>query len=233
MSDDPSSASHGPAQSTQRAKRGSVPAASSDRCARARAVLPAVLASLAIALAACGGDGHPPPPAPAPRPPLPDSAVTNTPSAQRTNSVPTATPAAQLTASASPTPTPTPNSGSGAPDLVPESIDIVAPTPTGGCVSDVSDIALSLEVCVLNQGDAPAGPFVADLRVAGAISVSFPGAAANSEVCESAPFVDGQIVLDVDADNTVAESDETNNQNTFSVTRPTLPPICATPAPGA
>jgi hypothetical protein len=54
---------------------------------------------------------------------------------------------------------------------------------------------------------------------------------ADTEVCTEAPFVDGQVVLEVDTGDDVVEAVETNNEAIFSIPRPTPPPLCSTPTP--
>ena len=146
---------------------------------------------------------------------------------------PTETPAAAQSDTPTPTATPTSEVLGGLPDLVPQRIVLVAPTPVGGCINDINDVMLSIQVCVLNQGSAPAGPFDADLVITGPVTVSFTGADANTEVCADAPLVTGAIVFQVDPGDQVVESDEDNNETLMTVERPTLPPICPTPTPVA
>jgi hypothetical protein len=138
------------------------------------------------------------------------------------------------TNTSSPTPSPTSTRTPGLPDLVPNRITLIAPTPVGGCIHDVSEIMITLDVCVGNDGTGPAGPFHAELRVAGAVSLDFPGAPADSEVCAEAPFVAESLIFDVDTEDAVVEANEENNQAVFNLPRPTRPPLCptVTPTPG-
>lgn len=151
---------------------------------------------------------------------------TATPTAPGQSSTPTAVASETFT----PTPTPTPMIDAGPPDLVPRSVGVIAPTPVGGCITDIDQFMPFVEVCVLNQGSGPAGPFDVALEVVSALTVSFSGADAGAEVCESAPLATGQLIFVVDSGDAVAESDETNNEISVNVERPALPPICPTPA---
>ena len=189
---------------------------------------------LAVALVACNNSGslNSSVMGPATRTPTdtPGVGSTDTPVPAATMS-PTAVKTTTPQGSATPTPTPTatPAMANGLPDLVPLRIDVVAPTPESGCIHDIDEVMVSVEVCVLNQGDAAAGPFDAELRVAGAVVISFPGADAGTEVCESSPVLSGPMEFAVDPGDQVVESDEANNQEIFVVERPTLPPTCPTP----
>lgn len=178
----------------------------------------------------------------APGTPVPTTTQVATPSATPGVGTPSATAdAATATATATlgetstpgvgtPTATPTPTPGNGQADLRPQSLVVIAPTPEGGCINDPSELVLSLELCVRNDGDGDAGPFAAEIRIVSGVTVAFEGAAAASEVCAEAPLVDGQVEVEVDIGEAVAETDESNNTAVFPVVRPTLPPLCATPA---
>lgn len=156
---------------------------------------------------------------------------TDTPTRTVTPCACTPTVTASRTASPSPTPTPTPSPTPGLPDLLPNRIVVVAPTPVRGCIDNLSEVELSLLLCVLNDSNGAAGPFQSSLTVASSIFVEFDEAAADSEVCAEAPFIDGAVLFTVDTRDDVAEKNEDNNKQVFSVVRPTPPPICPTQTP--
>jgi len=164
--------------------------------------------------------------------PLPEGtpSQTRTPTVTPCACTPTGTktqnPVSTNTPTASPTPTATPR----LPDLIPNRVILVAPTPIGGCIHNLGEIDVALLVCALNDSNGAAGPFQASLSVAASVFVEFPqGVAADSERCEQAPFFDGQFVFTVDTAHQIAESNEANNQAVFSIPRPTQPPFCPTP----
>lgn len=165
--------------------------------------------------------------------PLPPGTPSETPASTGTPTT-TATPCscfATHTSTRTFTPTPTPSPTPGLPDLLPNRIVVVAPTPVGGCVDNLSEVELSLLLCVLNDSNGAAGPFQSSLTVASSVFVEFEGAPADSEVCAPGPFIDGSMEFSVDTRDEVAEKNESNNQKVFSVLRPTPPPICPTRTP--
>jgi hypothetical protein len=155
---------------------------------------------------------------------------TTTPSRTATE-VFTATASPKATATSTPTQTPTATSTPRLPDLVPNRIVVVAPTPVGGCVHNINEVVVSMQVCVLNDSNGAAGPFQATLTVAGSINFDFDGAPADAEVCRESELVGGQVIFAVDTGHAVTESNEANNSAVFFVPRPTAPPICSTPTP--
>jgi hypothetical protein len=119
--------------------------------------------------------------------------------------------------------TPTPQAGL-LPDLVIARARITMRGYTGGCVTEFAPLVT--EVCVENRGAAAAGPFV--IQAGDGAQWPVEGLTAGEQRClKSESDVSGQMVT-VDAGETVAESDETNN--TLIVPIPTPPAIC-TPLP--
>jgi hypothetical protein len=119
--------------------------------------------------------------------------------------------------------TPTPQAGL-LPDLVIAHAGVTMRGYTGGCVTESAPLVT--EVCVENRGAAAAGPFV--IQAGDGAQWPVERLAAGEQRClEGESDASGQIVT-VDADDAVAESDETNN--TLMVPIPTPPAIC-TPSP--
>ena len=178
--------------------------------------------------------------------PLPPGTPSDTPTSTRTpthtlaptnTATPSETPFPTGTRTPSPTPTQTPSPTTTAtpelPDLIPTRIVVVAPTPVGGCVHNLSEVQVSLLLCVFNDSTGAAGPFESTLRVTGAVSIPFPdGAQPDAEVCVSSPpFTSGLVSFEVDTQHQVAEKNEENNEAVFLIERPTPPPICPTVTP--
>jgi hypothetical protein len=112
------------------------------------------------------------------------------------------------------------------PDLEPVTVRLSSTTPA--CINDTSEIQLGLEVCVANRGSVASGPFV--IALLGEEFQRVAALAANTEACFVGPFEPFDLDVLVDADEQVAESDESNNFATFFVPQPTPPAFCtATP----
>ena len=121
---------------------------------------------------------------------------------------------------------------SGLPDLVVDAFggDMV---PAPRCLPLNPDKAVTsrpYSICVLNQGDGPAGSF--DIAVDDNLLLPVDGLAAGEQYCiasgDGGQFFGWPGVVRVDPNNQVAESDETNNYDGFIAATP--PPFC-TPTP--
>ena len=112
------------------------------------------------------------------------------------------------------------------PDLAPVSARFRSTTPA--CIHDTSEIRLSLEVCVANQGTVASGPF--DVHVLGEPFGRVAGLAVGAQTCLQGPFVPFSIDVLVDAEGEVGETDERDNFASYFVPQPSPPPFCeATP----
>jgi hypothetical protein len=112
------------------------------------------------------------------------------------------------------------------PNLVPVSARFRSTTPA--CIRDTSEIRLSLEVCVANQGTLGSGSF--DVRVLGEPFGRVSGVAAGARACLLGPFVPFSIDVLVDAEGEVGETEEQDNFASYFVPQPSPPPFCeATP----
>ncbi len=135
----------------------------------------------------------------------------------------TGTPAS-VTATALP-PTSTPGTGTGLPDLT-----IYATVSmdgyTGTCVTNYAP--LITEICVENRGTGDAGAF--NVTAAGTGVWPAPGLAVGAAYCFKIGDNLSAITLTADSDQTVAESDESNN--TWMAAVPT-PPLLCTPESSA
>jgi hypothetical protein len=171
------------------------------------------LLSVAL-LAGCDGDDAPAPPTASP---AAMSSTTPTPAA---TPFPTLAPPS-LTRTATETPTPEPTGGIA--DLVPDFAVVVSTPPPLGCTLEPSEIPTPiLVVCVRNQGTASSGRF----SVSATGTIEFGALAPGERACgsTSAPFAGVTVRVDVGAE--VEESDETNNEMSYAVSRPTPPPSC-------
>lgn len=174
------------------------------------------------------------------RPPTPTATTQATATPTGPTATATATAADTPTAGDTPLPTSTatPTATPGPPDLVPDRIVVVAPTPVRGCVDNFGQVELSLLACVRNDGESGSGAFLAEVGKGGGgptIEVDYPaGVPRSSEVCAPLEFIDGPVGFEVDVRDEVVESDETNNIAVAEYPRPTLPPLCptATRTPG-
>lgn len=126
-----------------------------------------------------------------------------------------------------PSPTPPP---SALPDLIEAGLVTHDLPPASGCITQVPTI----DICVANIGEAPAGPFSVS-GVNGAIRDEFfrlDGLAAGEQRCIEAHFpLDAEVTVTVDARNEVEESDEDNNARLEFVSFPPFPACTPTPTP--
>jgi Bacterial Ig-like domain (group 2)/CARDB len=113
-------------------------------------------------------------------------------------------------------------------DLVPTRVLLDAPPPSSGCVPSYSDIPPPhIDVCIKNQGDGPAGPFLVSVQGGGQVDeFRVGGLAAGEEKCISRPPIFFGVDVVADSTGLVPESDETNNRQSFSVPVLTPPPLC-------
>ncbi len=113
------------------------------------------------------------------------------------------------------------------PDLAPLDMHIDTETPMT-CTDDSHPAILGVRARFINQGTAPAGPFVIQLN---GVRKSWPGLPANSEGNFWTPgFSLGQNRLQLDVDEQVMEFSEENNTLVQTLPIPTPLPTC-TPAP--
>ena len=154
---------------------------------------------------------------------------------------------ATATPARSPTPTPSPSVTPthpvclppGCPDLQPAAAQEFLPRPDGGCITDFGEILPYLaNACVGNPGDSAAGPFHVDTRSIYATAslpaqgFDVPSLDAGAQLCRLVPLPYSDMVVIVDSDNAVLESDESNNRRTYPLAIPSAPPVCtATPTP--
>lgn len=138
------------------------------------------------------------------------------------------------TPTATGTPTPPVCVSQTCPDLQPVSARDFLPDPEGPCVSDLSEILPYLaNVCVANNGDAPAGRFTVTTSAPAKFDSRFfqpvfevSGLDVGAQLCRLVllPYFD--LEVNVDSANEVLERDESNNREHYPLPIPSAPRFC-------
>jgi subtilase family serine protease len=86
---------------------------------------------------------------------------------------------------------------------------------------------------VENVGNAPAGPVDVSASTGEVIQIQLLDAGESQTVRFQASPDTGSYLVQVDPQNTIAESDENNNMSSFLAPTPTPPALCSTPQPAS
>ncbi len=141
----------------------------------------------------------------------------------RTNTPTPASPTLTVTNTPTDTPTTTrsktPTSGV-LPDLIISSVDYTSPGYDGQCLSGGYNPRLRVKVSNIGIGDA--GPFVVDVN---GTQLSVGGLAAGEDLILWFNRT-GNLTITADINNSVVESNENNNVQTYNSPTPSRPPVC-------